>query len=564
MKTMKKSMALILAIVMVLSTFTACGSSTTEPVSETPAQTEEATSTESDATEAEVTEEEELVVFNYGFLNEPPAIDPSMNAGTTQSTMYSSVYEGLIAADSEGNIVPAAAESWTANEDKTEYVFTLRDGLEWSNGEAVTAYDFEYSWLRVIEPGSSSGYSWFVAMFLENGNAYNSGEVEADAVGVKAIDDKTLQVNLGMPASYFLQALLAGCWLPVSEDAVAADPEAWPLDPETAISNGPFKLKEYKIGSYYLVEKNENYWNADAIEIDEIKYNFITDENTALAAFEAGDLDAIEKVPTAEFVNLLTTDDRLYTYDQLVFSFLRINTDTEGLDNELVRKAISLAFDRKGYLEGLGTLTATPALGSVPAGQILDGQDFREVSGDNGLMATAQIEEAKALLEEAGYPNGEGLPVYRLHCSDSNLKAAEIVQQMLLTNLGIQTEVKPVDSKLNFPMIVSQDYDISFGGWGGDYTHPMTFLELFTTTANDNCTGWSNEEFDALIESARRESDDAVALDLMVEAEHILIEESPIVPVSFPSGAVMVSDEWEDWYISSTSVFYIKDAKLVK
>lgn len=498
--------------------------------------------------------------FHWGFLDEPPGIDPGISQGNTQSTIYAALFEGLVTSDASGNIVPGAAESWDVSEDRTQYTFHLRDGLKWSDGQPVTPHDYAYAWLRVLTPATASTYSWFVEMFIHNGNKFATGEVPAEEVGVKATDDKTLVVTLNMPAAYFLQALLQGCWMPVRKDMVEQDPEKWVFDKKTFVSNGPFKFEEYRIGSYITATKNEHYWDAENVKIEELRFSFIPDSNTAYAAFEAGDVDGIAGVPAAEFVNILANDNRLHIYDRLAFNFLRLNVTSEGLGNELVRRAISLAFDRRAYLDGLGSITAQPALGSVPGGLILDGQDFRTVSGDNGLMAGANVAEAQKLMEEAGYPNGEGLPTYRLHCAQSGVKGAEIVQQMLKSNLGINSEIKPVDAKLNFPMMVNGEYDIAFGGWGGDYVHPMTFLELFTTTAYDNCTRWGNPEYDALIESARVELDQKAALDMMVQAEHILIKESPIVPISFPAGAIMMQDNVKNWFISPSDTLYIARA----
>ena len=203
-------------------------------------------------------------------------------------------------------------------------------------------------------------------------------------------------------------------------------------------------------------------------------------------------------------------------------------------------------------------------MGNVPGGLYLDGKEFRQVSGDNGLSSTAQIEAAQKLLADAGYPNGEGLPVYRLHCADTMVKNAEIVQQMLLTNLGIQTEILPVDTKLNFPMMVEGKYDIAFGGWGGDYNHPMTFFDLFTSYAYDNATGWVNTDYDSLVEQARVATDEAVQLDLLVQAEHILMDESPIVPLYVPSGAMMVQDYVTNWFITPSDTLYISRAEITR
>ncbi|MBE0685986.1 MAG: hypothetical protein IH585_08295, partial [Anaerolineaceae bacterium] len=310
--------------------------------------------------------------------------------------------------------------------------------------------------------------------------------------------------------------------------------------------------------------KNEYYWNADSVSIDNLRFSFIADENTAYSAFIAGDVDGIGSVPASELINLMVTDDRLINYDQLRINFLRLNNESTGLDNQKVRRAINLAIDRKAYLDGLGNITSKPILGIVPGGLILDGKDFREVSGDNGLAITAKVEEAQALMVEAGYPNGVGLPVYRLHTFERWAKDAEIIQQMLLNNLGIRTEIQLVDSKLFFPMIIDGTYDIAFGGWGGDYVHPMTFFDLFTSTAYDNATRWASSEYDDLINQARVATDEAVALDLMLKAEKILMEESPIVPLIVPAGAIMLQDYVTNWFISPLDTLYIYKIEITK
>ena len=499
--------------------------------------------------------------LHYVFSDEPPAIDPGVSVGNTQGTIYAALFEGLVGLDNEGNIAPAAAESWTVSEDGKVYTFKLRDGLKWSDGKPVTAKNFEYSWIRVLKPETASAYSWFVEMFLAGSSEFVKGEAGAETVGVKANDDNTLVVTIKNPASYFTQALLAGCFIPVRQDVVEADPEKWALNASTSIGNGPYKLVEYKIGSYIQMEKNPNYWDAANVKLDSIKFSFIKDNNTALAAFEAGEVDGIANIPNAELIKLMTTDDRVKIFDSLAFRFLRLNTSEKGLDNAKVRKAISMAIDRQAFLEGKGDITSSPATGSVPAGIILGGQEFRKVAGDNGLTAKAQVDAAKALLSEAGYPDAKGLPTFDIHCADTAVKDAEILQEMLNSNLGIKTEIKPVDPKLNFPMMVEGKYDIAFGGWGGDYNHPMTFLELFTAKAYDNCTRWSNAEYDALIESARKEMDEKKALEMLTKAENILIEQDcPIVPLSYPSRALMMQNYVQGWYQSVSDTLYLKNA----
>lgn len=568
---MKKLLTYVITTIVILSFLVGCAPQPTPtPVVQAPATTAPTAVPPTTAptavppTAVPPTAAPKPVSFNYAFLDEPPGIDPNVSQGSTQSTIYAALYEGLVTQDAKGNIVPAAAKSWDVSTDGLVYTFHLRDNLKWSDGKPLTAGDFVYAWLRVLDPKTASTYEWFVETYLKNSAEYFKGTATADQVGVKAADDKTLVVTLKTPASYFLQALLTGVWMPTRKDAVEANPEKWPFDAKTAISNGPFMLTEYKIGAYITAVKNPYYWDAANVKIDNLKFSFITDANTAYSAFLAGDVDGIAGVPSSELVNILAKDDRLYTYDELRFNFLRLNTTTPGLDNPMVRRAINLAFDRKAYLSGLGLITASPIFGTVPSSLFLAGKNFREVSGNNGLEATAQVAAAQKMLADAGYPGGKGLPTYRLHCPDTQTKNAEVVQQMLLTNLGIKTDIKCVDTKLNFPMMIDGKYDIAFGGWGGDYNHPMTFLELFTSTAYDNATRWANKQYDDLIAQARVTTDEAKQLDLFVQAEHLLMTESPIVPISVPSGAIMMQKKVTGWFITASDTLYISKAVITQ
>ena len=554
----KKLLSLALALVMVFA-LVACGGTNNGNNAANNGNTTN-NQTEDTGSEGETLAAEQ--VFGFFLNNEPGTLDPWVNNNGEASQIIAALHEPMLRRDSEGNWAPGLMTDYQANEDHTVHTLTLREGAKWSDGTDVTVEDVVYSIQRALDPelGSAIAYRYFPIL---NAEAFYMGEATAEELGVKAVNDYTLEVTLASPATYFIQALLLGCWLPVRQDAVEANPDQWVYNADTCISNGPFCLEEYQIGSHISLVKNDKYWGADEVSIDKVKFTFMSGSTTALAAFRAGDVDGFSGVPTEDLVDIITTDNRLYTFDRLSFSFLRLNTATEGLDNPLVRRAINLGIDRQAYMDGLGQgLTNTPALGTVPSGMMLDGKDFREVAGDHGLSTSAQIEEAQALLAEAGYPNGEGLPTYRLHCTTDARESAEVLQQMLETNLGIKTEILPVDSKLNWPMITEGDYDISYGGWGGDYTHPNTFLNLFTSTAYDNCTGWSNAEFDQLIADAAVETDEAKQLEMLVKAEDILMEESPIVPLMFPTTTLMMQDYVTDWYLSAFNVLYIRNAKV--
>lgn len=545
---MKKITIILLAVIMVLGFMTGCQNmQTKEPAASV---TDTTASNESD-------------VFVFGVANEPPSIDPGKNPGATGSPMFSVLFEGLVTVDlNNGSLIPGSAESWTVSDDGTVYTFKLRENLKWSDGEPLTASDYVYSWLRVMNPATASTYTWFVNMFIKNGAAYSAGEVTAEEVGVKAIDERTLEVVLEKPATYFIQALLNPIWSPVREDVTTQYPDKWTFSANTFVSNGAYRFVEYQIGNYILVEKNEHYWNAKEETVDKIKFAILPDPNTCYAAFQTGEIQGTVDIPPADITNIMSTDSRLQVKNGLSFNFLRLNTTVEGLDNMKVRQAISLAFDRKAYLEGIGSIMATPAMGSVPAGIILDGKDFREVAGDHGLALTGKIEAAQVLLAEAGYPDGKGLPVYAIHCQDKQIKQAEILQAQLKTNLGIETTINPVDSKMFFPMMVEGNYQIGFGGWGGDYEHPMTFLELFMSNASDSCTRWANKTYDSLLEAARVELDEAKQLEMLAQAESLLIEEASIIPISFPMTAIIMQEGVTGWNYTPAQHLYLNEVTL--
>lgn len=553
---MRKIVTLLLAVFMTAGLLFGCAVPATPPDSTgaadspTPVPTVPAEETASVVTEPKV--------FVFGATNEPPSIDPGKNPGTTGTPMFNVLSEGLVTLDmNDGAVIPGQAESWTVSDDGTVYTFTLRENLRWSNGEPLVAQDFVYSWLRVMNPATASTYSWFVNMFIKNGTQFTAGEVAAEEVGLKAIDERTLEVTLKNPSTYFIQVLYNPIWRPVREDVTTKYPDKWTFSANTYISNGPYRFVEYQIGNYIIVEKNEYYWNTKAETVDQIKFVFLPDANTCYAAFQTGEIDGTTNIPSADITSIMTTDDRLKLQEGRSFNFIRLNVSVEGLDNMKVRQAIGLAFDRQGYLEGTGALLATPAVGAVPSGIFVDGKDFRATAGDLGLTMNAQVDAARALLAEAGYPDGVGLPVFAIHCQSGQTKQAEILQSQLKANLGIETTIAPVDSKMFFPMMVQGNYQIGFGGWSGKYDHPLTYMELFMSDASDNCTRWANETFDGLLEAARVERDEAKQLELLIEAEKLLIGEAAVLPVSFPMTAIIMKQGTTGWHFTPSQHLFL-------
>ena len=443
-------------------------------------------------------------------------------------------FECLLTVDQDGKIAPGQAETWETSEDGLTWTFHLRDGLKWSDGSDLTAGDFEYSWKRVCDPEVAAPYADTVLSMVKGFDEAIEGDL--DALAVKAADDQTLVVELSSPCTYFDSLAAFATLSPVQQATIEANGDSWAVDPETYVSNGPFMITEWEPSSYIITAKNPYYWNADAIKLDSIKWNLIEDANASYYAYQNGEVLFIKDVPTEEIPSLQDNDE--FHVDPIIGTYyLSFNTQVEPLDNPLVRKALSLAIDREYVANTLMQGTYSPAVNFMgPGWKDTDGSDFIDNAngGEPYLSANADIEAAKEALAEAGYPDGEGLPVLHYITNDAGYhKAVAEYLQDAWKEIGVTLEVELMEWASFTPTRRNGDYEIARNGWVGDYSDPSNMLELMYSTNGNNDGKFNNADFDAAIDVSRTTTDAAERSAALHEAEDIMMAETSCCPVAY-------------------------------
>ncbi len=470
---------------------------------------------------------------------DPETIDPALNSAVDGGNMLLHSFECLLTINEEGKLAEGQAEKWETSEDGLTWTFHLRDGLKWSDGSDLTANDFVYSWKRVCDPNVAAPYAETVLGMVEGYDKAIKEDGNLDALQVTAKDDKTLVVKLSAPCPYFGSVAAFATLSPVQQATVEKNGDAWATAAETYISNGPFYISEWVPGSYILMSKNPNYWNADAVKLDGIKFNLIEDANAAYSAYQTGDILMVKDVPTEEIPSLRGSDE--FFIDPIIGTYyLSLNLEREPFNNEKVRKALSLAIDREYVADTLMQGTYSAAGGFMgPSWQDTDGTEFMEnANGGKPYIDNSKFDEnlaeAKKLLEDAGYPNGEGLPTINYSTNDSGYHkvVAEYLQQAW-AELGIDVKVDIVEWQSFTPMRRNGDYDASRNGWVGDYSDPSNMLELFYSTNGNNDGKFNDPEFDAAIDLSRTTLDTAERSKALHQAEDILMEKTACIPVAY-------------------------------
>lgn len=536
----KKVISLMLAACMVMG-MTACGASEATADSQPAAdaatsETQAATTAATDAAAAttESTGDKELAV-QIG--PDPETIDPALNSAVDGGNMLLHAYECLLIVGEDGTLQPGQAESYEVSEDGLTWTFHLRDGLKWSDGSDLTANDFVYSWKRVCDPEVAAPYAETVLGMVKGYDEAIDGNL--DALGVSAPDDSTLVVELANPCSYFGSLAAFATLSPVQEATIEANGEAWATAPETYVSNGPFYMTEWVPSSHITFSKNPYYWNADAIKLDRLKFVLMEDSNAAYSAYQTGEVLLIKDVPTEEIPSLEGTDD--FYVDPIIGTYyISLNIEKAPFDDVNVRKALSLAIDREYVASTLmqGTYTAAGNL-MGPGWMDTDGKEFMDnANGGQPYIDTANfeanLEEAKQLLADAGYPDGEGFPTISHTTNDAGYHkvVAEYLQQAW-AELGIDLQVNIVEWSSFTPMRRSGDFEVARNGWVGDYSDPSNMLELFYTTNGNNDGKFSNADFDAAIDLSRSTLDAKERSTALHTAEDILMDQAGCIPLAY-------------------------------
>ncbi|WP_330400310.1 peptide ABC transporter substrate-binding protein [Tepidibacter mesophilus] len=474
-----------------------------------------------------------IVKYNIGA--DPKTLDPALNSGVQSSGVLANCYEGLMRLDENDKAIPGMAESYKLSEDKLTYTFKLRDA-KWSDGEPVKAQDFEYAWKRALDPKTAAEYAYQL-YYLKNGNEFNANEASMDDVAVKALDDKTLEVTLIAPTPYFLELTAFPTYFPVRKDIVEKNPEAWPITPENVPFNGPFKMTKWQRGDVIEIVKNDTYYDKDRVKLDGVEYTMITEETTAFQAFQSGEIDGTDAVSEAQIPQLRESKDpNFIIHPNLAVYYYSLNVTKEPTDNPKVRKALSLAIDRDLITTVVVKAGQKPADTFVPEGIIApDGKDFTEGTKDYGIKAKANVEEAQKLLAEAGYPNGEGFPETTVYYNtlEAHKSIAEAVQEMWKKNLNIDVNIQNQEWKVFQETRTQGNFQIARDGWTGDYTDPMTFLDMFISTSGNNHPQWKNPEFDKLITDIKKTGDLEKRNEMLHQAEDMIMDNNIVIPIYY-------------------------------
>ncbi len=563
----KKVIALVLAAAMVAGV-TACGSSastdTTEQTTESGESTD--TETEAEATDSAASTGEKILSVQIG--PDPETIDPALNSAVDGGNMLLHTFECLLTVDQDGQLAPGQAETWETSEDGLTWTFHLRDGLKWSDGSDLTANDFVYSWQRVCDPMVAAPYAETVLGMVEGYDEAIAGNLEA--LAVEAPDDSTLVVTLSNPCPYFGSLAAFATLSPVQQATIDANGDAWAVSADTYICNGPFYISEWVPGSYILCSKNPNYWNADAIKLDGIKFNLIEDSNAAYSAYQTGDVQFIKDVPTEEIPSL--TGNSEFHVDPIIGTYyVSLNIEREPFNNPDVRKALSLAIDREYVANTLMQGTYTAAGNLVGPGWVdTDGSAFVDnANGGKPYIDTttyeANLEEAKQLLADAGYPDGEGFPTISYSTNDAGYHkvVAEYLQQAW-AQLGIDLQVDIVEWASFTPMRRNGEFDVARNGWVGDYSDPSNMLELFYTTNGNNDGKFSDADFDAAIDLSRTTLDAAERSEALHTAEDILMDEAGCIPIAYYNDFWLQSEKITGMWHSAYGYWYFMYADITE
>lgn len=542
------------------------------------------TASSSAATDSAATAEEatEATATGTGFTVQlgpnPETLDPALNSAIDGANTIITIFEPLLLVDENNEVVGGQAESWEVSEDGLTWTFTMRDGLKWSDGSDLTAKDFEYSFKRLADPNTAAPYGQTVVGMIAGyaeatGNPDADGnqttEPNPDALQVEASEDgKTLTIHLAYPCSYFDKIAAFAAMSPVQQATIETNGDSWCTQPDTFICNGPYMISEWTPSERIVLTKNPNYvggWDTSRIVSDTITLLLIEDEAAAYAAYNSGEAQLVKSVPSDEIPSLTKAEDGgdFYVDSNLGTYYLSVNCEREPFTDPLVRKALSLAIDREYVSEVVMQGTYSPAHSiSCPGITDADGSQFADNANGGtpyiGSDYDANLEEAKSLLAEAGYPDGEGFPAITYSTNDQgyHMPLAEYLQTAW-SELGINVTIETVEWASFTPQRRAGDYDVCRNGWVMDYDDPSNMLELFQTGNGNNDGKYSNPEFDAAIE-ASKVADKATHFEQLHKAEDILMEDMGCIPVAYYNDFWLQSSSLQGTWHSPYGYWYLQ------
>ena len=499
--------------------------------------------------------------FTVQYGSNPETLDPALNSAIDGANTIITIFEPLLLINENNEVVGGQAESWKTSEDGLTWTFTMRDGLKWSDGTDLNAKDFEYSFKRMVDPNTAAPYAetclgmidgFEEAAGFPDADGNPTVEPNLDALNVKASDDgKTLTIVLGYPCSYFDKIAAFAAMSPVQKATVEANGDAWATSPDTYVCNGPYMITEWTPSERIVLTKNPNYvggWDSSKIVSDSITLLLLEDSSASFAAYNSGEAVLIKDVPTDEIPSLTKAEDGGDFYVDTILGtyYVSLNLQRDAFKDAKVRKALALAIDRDYVANTIMQGTYSTADSIVGPG-IVDENGYFHDNGNAPYISAdyeANMAEAKKLLEEAGYPNGEGYPTIEYSTNDSgyHVPLAEYLQQVW-GDLGITLTINKMEWSAFTAARRAGEYDVARNGWVMDYNDPSNMLDLFCSGNGNNDGKYSNPEFDAAID-ASRVADVSEHFAQLHKAEDILMEDTGCLPIAY----------YNDYWLQSSSL----------
>ena len=496
--------------------------------------------------------------FTYRLLDEVPTLDPQLNQDSEGFNVLRDLFEGLLNQNSEGNLIPGVAERYNASNQNRTYIFYLRENAKWSNGDPVTADDFVYAWRRAVDPATASPYAWYVELSsVVNASAIIAGEKPPSELGVKALDDHTLEVRLEQSLPYFPEMTTYATFFPAHRPTIETHGSAW-TRPGNMVSNGAYVLTDHVPNEYHSRQRNPMYWNNQATIIEKVTGRVINDENQALTRYLADELDQTG-IPAGQYPNLknlypdeATSAPLLCTY---YFAVNHTDSANPALQDVKVRKALSWSLDRDVLVDSVlkgGQYPAYNFTHRATAG-------FEPPVIEYGTLTQAERDaEAKRLMAEAGYGADTPLNLKLIYnTSESHKQIATVASQMWKQKLGVEIELVNFEWKTYLDIRKNQQFDLARSGWCGDYNEASTFLDLMTSTSGANDGRYSNSQVDALMRESKTLTDPKPNY---YQVEIMVADDMAIIPIYHYTSVFMLKSDIEGWpYNNVQQNWYSKD-----
>lgn len=486
-------------------------------------------------------------VFRYAVNTLPTTLDPTKGQSIGDNEIQHAVTEGLTR-NTAGDVKPGIAESWDESEDGLTYTFHLRKDAKWSDGEPITAADFEYSWKRLVNPETASPYA-FIGDCLKNGQAIEQGNMDVEELGVKAVDDTTLEVTLEHPTSYFLSLIgSSGQYAPLRQDIVEKYGTDFAATSEKNVYSGPFVMTSSE-DNVWTFAKNDNYWDKDSINLDKCELNYVENTDTQLSMYEAGDLDYVQ-VPTAYVLDYKDKAE-VFANGNVDFCYINSKSDNPVLGNKNFRLALNYALNRNDYNKLANADTYTAFNGLVFPGLQAKGTTYGEAYDLNSYSYPLDGDQDKATeylnaaMQELGIANASDITVEVVTTdADSSKRIVETLQEQWQNALGINVKIRQVTyADIYGKVFPEHDYEIGYGGWGSDYDDPYSYLELFKGDSSYNYSQYENPEVDQLLIASQDEPDTDKRMDELNQVEQDILADGAFVPLQARNVYYMLDDD---------------------